>query len=194
MAGTPTVTRAFQPPPRPWLPGHRGVDLGGTPGGTVLAAGPGTVAFAGSVAGTGVVSIDHAGGLRTSYEPVTALVHAGEPVTVGQPIGLLLPGHPGCPVSACLHWGLRRGQDYLDPLALLRAARVRLYPLTGLRQQLGQPLGEPLVLVGAVVDLRGEAQQQPALPGVHCHLGAQFVGDPVAQPARYRGIAAIADG
>jgi murein DD-endopeptidase MepM/ murein hydrolase activator NlpD len=128
-AGVPTVTRPFQPPPRPWLPGHRGVDLAGSPGVLVLAAGAGVVAFAGSVAGVGVVSIDHPGGLRTTYEPVTPLVTAGAPVVAGQPIAVLLPGHEGCPVEACLHWGLRRGGDYLDPLLLLRLARVRLYPV-----------------------------------------------------------------
>jgi murein DD-endopeptidase MepM/ murein hydrolase activator NlpD len=129
LAGTPAVTRPFDPPPRPWLPGHRGVDLAATAGAPVLAAGMGVVAFAGSVAGVGVVSIDHPGGLRTTYEPVTALVPAGARVTAGQPIGVLLPGHEGCPVAACLHWGLRRGADYLDPLLLLRAARMRLYPV-----------------------------------------------------------------
>lgn len=131
LAGTPEVTRPFDPPPRPWLPGHRGVDLGAVPGALVLAAGQGVVAFAGSVAGTGVVSIDHPGGLRTTYEPVTPLVSAGAQVAGGQPVGILVPGHEGCPVSACLHWGLRRGADYLDPLLLLRAARMRLYPLPG---------------------------------------------------------------
>jgi len=129
LAGAPAVTRPFQPPPRPWLPGHRGVDLAGSPGLLVLAAGTGVVAFAGSVAGVGVVSIDHPGGLRTTYEPVTPLVAAGAPVVAGQPIGVLLPGHEGCPVAACLHWGLRRGGDYLDPLTLLGLARMRLYPV-----------------------------------------------------------------
>src|SRR5215470_6669685 len=74
LDGTPTVTRPFQPPPEPWLPGHRGVDLAATPGAVVRAAGAGTVAFAGQVAGVGVVSIDHPGGLRTTYEPVRPLV------------------------------------------------------------------------------------------------------------------------
>lgn len=130
LAGVPAVTRPFQPPPRPWLPGHRGVDLAGSPGVLVLAAGAGVVAFAGSVAGVGVVSIDHPGGLRTTYEPVTPLVPAGARVVAGQPIGTLLPGHEGCPLDACLHWGLRRdGGGYLDPLLLLGLARVRLYPV-----------------------------------------------------------------
>src|SRR6266511_2751994 len=89
LAGTPVVTRPFQPPPQPWLPGHRGVDLAGVPDEVVLAAGAGVVAFAGTVAGTGVVSIDHPGGLRTTYEPVSPTVHKGQSVGVGQPIGTL---------------------------------------------------------------------------------------------------------
>jgi murein DD-endopeptidase MepM/ murein hydrolase activator NlpD len=122
------VTRPFQPPPTPFAAGHRGVDLAGSPWTPVLAAGDGVVAFAGMVAGRPVVSIDHAGGLRTTYEPVDASVAAGMRVTRGSPVGTLAAGHVGCPVSACLHWGLRRGETYLDPLALLRPPRVRLLP------------------------------------------------------------------
>jgi murein DD-endopeptidase MepM/ murein hydrolase activator NlpD len=129
LAGRPVVTRRFDPPAQRWLPGHRGVDLAGSPGSVVYAAGAGTVAFAGTVAGHGVVSIDHPDGLRTTYQPVTASVAAGEPVAAGDPIGVLDPGHDGCPVAACLHWGLRRGESYLDPLGLLGLGRVRLLPL-----------------------------------------------------------------
>jgi murein DD-endopeptidase MepM/ murein hydrolase activator NlpD len=129
LDGTPTVTRAFDPPAQPWLPGHRGVDLAGVPEELVRAAGPGTVVYAGQVAGVGVISIDHAGGLRTTYEPVEPLVRAGSRVLAGTPVGRLLAGHPGCPVTACLHWGLRRGTNYLDPLALLGYGRIRLYPV-----------------------------------------------------------------
>src|SRR5258706_15425625 len=120
LAGRPPVVRAFDPPPRPWLPGHRGVDLGGTPGQEVLSAGAGVVAFAGTIAGRGVVSVDPPGGLRTTYEPVTATVELGRSLRVGQPLGHLDAGHLGCPVMACLHWGLRRGLTYLDPTLLLR--------------------------------------------------------------------------
>ena len=129
LAGTVTVTRRFDPPPQPWLPGHRGVDLAAEPGEQVLAAGGGTVTFAGSVAGRGVLSVAHAGGLRTTYEPVTATVAAGTAVASGDPIGRLDAGHAGCPVAACLHWGARRGEAYLDPLLLLGLGRIRLKPL-----------------------------------------------------------------
>nr|WP_116076396.1 M23 family metallopeptidase [Asanoa ferruginea] len=122
------VTRRFDGPPRPWLPGHRGVDLASAPGATVWAAGLGEVVFAGPVAGRSVVSIQHPGGLRTTYEPLTPVVRRGDQVAAGDPIGTLDAGHPGCPAAACLHWGLRRDAEYLDPLLLL-GFRVRLLPL-----------------------------------------------------------------
>lgn len=130
LAGGPVVTRPFEPPAHAYGPGHRGVDLAGAPGAPVLAAGDGVVAFAGMVAGRPVVSIDHAEGLRTTYEPVDPAVGAGQRVASGAPIGTLVPGHGGCPVEACLHWGVRRDEDYLDPLLLL-VVRVRLLPLRG---------------------------------------------------------------
>jgi murein DD-endopeptidase MepM/ murein hydrolase activator NlpD len=83
------------------------------------------------VAGRPVVSVDHPGGLRTTYEPVDPSVAAGRAVTRGSPIGTLLAGHAGCPAGACLHWGLRRGETYLDPLIALRPPRVRLLPWRG---------------------------------------------------------------
>jgi murein DD-endopeptidase MepM/ murein hydrolase activator NlpD len=123
------VTRPFDPPPDRFGAGHRGVDLAGSPGEPVLAAGEGVVAFAGMVAGRPVVSVDHAGGLRTTYEPVDPSVGAGQAVDRGSSLGRLVAGHDGCPAAACLHWGVRRGEDYLDPLGLLRPPEVRLLPM-----------------------------------------------------------------
>ncbi len=124
-----SVTRPFDPPPDRYGAGHRGADLAGAPGSPVLAAGDGVVVFAGMVAGRPVVSVDHAGGLRTTYEPVDAVVGAGQPVARGTVLGTLAGGHAGCPVAACLHWGLRRGEVYLDPLSLLEPPEVRLLPM-----------------------------------------------------------------
>jgi murein DD-endopeptidase MepM/ murein hydrolase activator NlpD len=128
LAGPPDVSRPFDPPPHPYAAGHRGVDLTGAVGAAVLAAGDGTVVFAGMVAGRPVVSIDHPGGLRTTYEPVDASLGAGRPVLRGSPLGTLAAGHAGCPVAACLHWGARRGDAYVDPLTLLTPPRIRLLP------------------------------------------------------------------
>jgi murein DD-endopeptidase MepM/ murein hydrolase activator NlpD len=122
------VLRPFEAPSTPYGPGHRGVDLGGTPGEPALAAGAGVVVFAGQLAGRGVVSVDHPGGLRTTYEPLIPAVTAGQRVAAGTPLGQLVAGHPECPAAACLHWGVRRGTEYLDPLALVSSGRVRLLP------------------------------------------------------------------
>ncbi|MFN2496310.1 MAG: M23 family metallopeptidase [Pseudonocardiaceae bacterium] len=131
LPGSPAVVRAFEAPTHQYGPGHRGVDLAGQTGTPVLAAGAGTVVFAGQVAGRGVVSIDHPSGLRTTYEPVSPNVATGDLVAKGQQIGTLLAGHPGCPALSCLHWGARRGMVYLDPLRLLGLARLRLLPWEG---------------------------------------------------------------
>jgi len=126
------VVRPFQAPATPYGPGHRGVDLGGQPGAAVSAAGDGVVVFAAQLAGRGVVSIAHADGLRTTYEPLTVVVTTGQRVTRGTVIGRLAPGHLGCAgAAACLHWGARRGTEYLDPLGLLTSGRVRLLPWDG---------------------------------------------------------------
>ncbi|WP_308166704.1 M23 family metallopeptidase [Nocardia albiluteola] len=124
----PPVVRRFDIPPHDWLPGHRGVDLGGVARQPVLASGNGVVAFEGEVAGKPVVSVDHPGGLRTTYEPVRASVPVGHRVVRGEVLGALEPGHPGCS-TACLHWGLRRGREYLDPLGLIHFAPLRLKPV-----------------------------------------------------------------
>ncbi len=131
LAGEPQVTRPFDPPSTPYGPGHRGVDLAGTTGEQVLAAGGGTVGYAAPLAGRGVITVLHDGGLRTTYEPVTASVVVGQAVDSGQPIGTLEAGHAGCPVAACLHWGLLRGEVYLDPMSLLHSGPIRLLPRAG---------------------------------------------------------------
>lgn len=145
LPGSPAVVRGFHPPSFRYGPGHRGVDLAAMTGAPVLAAGAGTVIFAGMVAGHGVVSVSHQGGLRTTYEPVSAIVTAGQRVTKGQRIGTVQPGHAGCPGTLCLHWGAFRepatsgpnpvgsdpGREYVNPLRLIIAARVRLLPIDG---------------------------------------------------------------
>ncbi len=127
----PAVVRAFDPPAEPWRAGHRGVDLAAIDGEAVYAAGPGVVTYAGLVAGVGVVSVSH-GALRTTYQPVIATVRAGEHVRAGEQIGTVDVTGSHCAPSPCLHWGLRRGDVYLDPTSLvppMERPRARLLPL-----------------------------------------------------------------
>lgn len=137
LYGAPVVVRGFDPPPalEPWRQGHRGVDLAAVAGAPVRSGGAGTIGFAGPLAGRGVVVVLHAGGLRTTYEPVFPTVRLGQVVAPGQAIGTLLAGGSHCPPRSCLHWGLLRGSTYLDPLLLVGGQdlrRVRLLPwLTG---------------------------------------------------------------
>jgi murein DD-endopeptidase MepM/ murein hydrolase activator NlpD len=129
----PAVARGFDAPSPDWNPGHRGVDLPGTPGQPVYAAGIATVVFAGLLAGRPVVSLAHPGGLHTSYEPVRAAVRVGQRVTAETVLGELVAGHAGCRSAACLHWGAMwgpaSGAHYVDPLGLLRSTPIRLKPL-----------------------------------------------------------------
>jgi murein DD-endopeptidase MepM/ murein hydrolase activator NlpD len=130
LRGAPSVVRGFQPPPMPWLAGHRGVDLLASPGAAVFAAGAGRVTFAGWVGGIPVVAVTHPDGRRTTYEPVLAAVVRGEVVARGAILGQVSAGGRHCLPRACLHWGLRLGSTYLDPLSLVGAdTDVRLLPL-----------------------------------------------------------------
>lgn len=119
VPGTVEVMRSFEAPVSQWSAGHRGVDLAADVGVEVLAPASGTVTFAGTVVDRGVVTVLHDDGLRSSVEPVDPTVAAGDHVAQGDPIGVLQAGH--CTSGTCVHWGVRRGDTYLDPLALLRA-------------------------------------------------------------------------
>ncbi|TWG96800.1 Membrane proteins related to metalloendopeptidases [Nocardioides sp. J9] len=146
----PEVVDRFDPPAVPWGAGHRGVDLAARPGQVVHAALPGRVAFAGRIAGRGVVTVSH-GDTRTTYEPVAATVEVGDLLPAGAPLGRLELAGSHCFPRACLHWGWLRGETYLDPLRLVGAGPVRLLPLwrdapwplpAGLRPA-GAPAGRP---------------------------------------------------
>ncbi|WP_235428908.1 M23 family metallopeptidase [Corynebacterium argentoratense] len=91
-----------------------------------MAAEDGVVAFAGVAVGVPTVSIQHADGIRTTYQPVLASVSEGQFVSSGESIGFLVthPRHEG------LHWGARIGKkDYINPLSLLKRADIRLKPI-----------------------------------------------------------------
>ena len=115
----PTPVRRFDLPLQPWLAGHRGVDLAAAEGTTVLAPAAGRVVFTGWVVNRPVLTIDHGGGLRSSFEPVQASVTVGQMVGRGSPIGVAVSVDEASGLhcrNACLHWGVRLQEDYVNPL------------------------------------------------------------------------------
>ncbi|MEU3450676.1 M23 family metallopeptidase [Streptomyces thermolilacinus] len=118
------VVRGWEPPVSAYGRGHRGVDLAAPPGTRVRAAAGGRVTFAGAVAGRGVLVVTlpappGAVPVRITYEPVRAEVEAGAEVVAGQVVAVTAPDTASHCAGTCLHWGLRRGEIYLDPLSLL---------------------------------------------------------------------------
>ena len=122
LVGEPAVVHPFDAPAALWAAGHRGVDLSSGTGQVVLAPAGATVSFAGTVVGRGVITLAHPDGLRSSLEPVEWSVGAGAHVAPGQVIGTVQPVAGHCAPASCLHWGVRRGETYLDPLSLLVGA------------------------------------------------------------------------
>ncbi|UOE45352.1 murein hydrolase activator EnvC family protein [Agromyces larvae] len=111
------VLRPFRAPATPYASGHRGIDLDVPPGATVSAPAGGVVAFAGMVAGRGVITVDHGEGVLSSYEPITSAVAVGDAVRPGDPIGSVATGgHCG---AGCLHFGVRVDGEYVSPFRFL---------------------------------------------------------------------------
>lgn len=127
------VIRGFDPPQTPFGAGHRGIDIAVAAGTPVLAPEAASVSFAGRVGGELYVTLDHGGGLSSTYSWVSAaLVRRGDVVAGGSPIALSGRGHPGSSLPH-LHLGVRLDGAYLDPLAFLGpidvSGFIRLVPL-----------------------------------------------------------------
>jgi murein DD-endopeptidase MepM/ murein hydrolase activator NlpD len=99
-------------------------------GGPVTAPESGTVSFVGVVVDRPVITIDHGNGLRSSFEPVESSLAAGAAVSKGDVVGTVVHGH--CASLPCIHWGVRRGEEYLNPLSLVTDLRPSiLLPVGG---------------------------------------------------------------
>lgn len=130
------VVGGFDPPADPYGAGHRGVDLAARPGDEVRAALTGTVSFAGQVAGLGWVTLDHGGGLETTYGVLVELrVAAGDQVVAGDVLGVL--GEDADHVD----WGAKQDGRYLDPLSLLGRWEVHLVEPGRLVEPVAPPAG-----------------------------------------------------
>ena len=115
------ITEAFRAPMSAYGRGQRGVEYRPPPGTDVRAAAAGTVRFAGPVAKELWVTIEHPDSLRTSYGPLSSVIVApGDLVNAGQAVGTS---------TDRLHFGVRRGDVYVDPESLLGSGvRARLVP------------------------------------------------------------------
>jgi murein DD-endopeptidase MepM/ murein hydrolase activator NlpD len=127
------VLRPYDPPETPFGSGHRGIDISAPLGEPVRAAHEGTVAFAGPVAGSLFVSIDHPDGVRTTYSWLSEVrVRAGDRLDRGAVVALSGAGHAGV-YPPHLHFGARFAGEYMDPMLLLGEGSlvglVRLAPL-----------------------------------------------------------------
>lgn len=112
------------------MAGHRGVDLGAPAAGVIRSPADGVVVFVGTVVDRPVVTVDHGDGLLSSFEPVTATVGEGDIVRAGGELGRLST-EAHCP-GPCVHWGVRKDGDYVNPLTFVTDRRPSvLLPLAG---------------------------------------------------------------
>ena len=154
------VDAGFVSPETEFGPGHRGIDYAVPVGTQVRAAGPGTVAFAGRVAGALAVTIDHGSGLETTYTSLARIdVRVGELVDEGRYLGTSGSAHD----RAGLHFGMKLNGAYVDPTAYLApvdlSGAIHLAPLEWMPDQLGA-LGAPL----AAPDSAGTSQRECRSP------------------------------
>ena len=113
----------FRPPEDPYGPGNRGVEYDTEPGDVVRAAAAGTVVFSGAVAGSLYVTLDHGGGVVSTYSYLQRIsVRAGADAAGGQVIAI---------AGERLHFSVRVAGSYVDPARFVgvRRVRVRLVPL-----------------------------------------------------------------
>ncbi len=128
------IIRGFEPPATPYSAGHRGIDIAVAYGTPIASPAPGIVKFAGPVGGELFVSVDHGGGIVSTYSWIAgAAVRKGDALLEGSILGFTGFGHPGTPIPH-LHFGVKLNGVYIDPLSMLSSPSVvdliRLAPLT----------------------------------------------------------------
>lgn len=116
LSGVRTVSAPFRAPAHEYGAGHRGVDIGASIAAAVIAPADGVVAFRGTVVDRPLLTIEHADGLVTTFEPLRSDLLPGDPVSAGQSIGQVDTG--GHTPPGALHLGVRRDGAYINPMLL----------------------------------------------------------------------------
>ena len=120
------IARDFDLPKGQFGPGNRGLDYAVVAGAPVRAAGSGTVTFAGPVAGTVAITLDHGAGLETTYTGMRELyVVRGESIDQGHWLG---------ETDNRFHFGVKLDDIYVDPQEYLgpidTGDAIHLIPVT----------------------------------------------------------------
>lgn len=130
LTGQHSVLAPYRAPAHEYGAGHRGVDLVSSLGAAVSAPADGVVAFRGTVVDRPLLTIEHEGGLTSTFEPVQSTLVPGEPVSAGQAIGVVDVG--GHTPAGALHLGVRREGNYINPMLLFGdVPRAVLLPCCG---------------------------------------------------------------
>lgn len=150
---------------------HHGTDYRGKRGTPILAAGAGTVVFAGRRGGYGrVIFIDHGGGVVTRYAHLDKIeVKVGDAIAAGQRIGRL--GSSGRTTGAHLHFEVRLAGRSVDPNTAMivaeiarenpAAGRLAAFALAPELQEMSRDAESPPVRVRP--ERRGRAKRQQIL-------------------------------
>jgi murein DD-endopeptidase MepM/ murein hydrolase activator NlpD len=109
---------------------HNGIDFSAPTGTPVWAAAAGTVTWAGPKGPNGnLVAITHGGGYQSFYAHLHRIqpgITRGAHVNQRQPIGQV--GTTGRSTGPHLHFGLKRGNQFVDPAAVLNGPGRQLSP------------------------------------------------------------------
>ncbi len=119
------VSDPYREPACRWCPGNRGMEYRTPAGVAVSAVATGRASFVGVVVDTHYVVVRHADGLRATYANVSSgRWGVGDLVIRGTSVGFTL---------GRLHFGLRRGDTYIDPTSFIGRLvfTPRLIPITG---------------------------------------------------------------
>jgi murein DD-endopeptidase MepM/ murein hydrolase activator NlpD len=119
------IVDPFRAPACSYCPGNRGLEYLPVAGSVVTAVAGGTVVFSGVVAGVRYLVVEQADGRTATYGRLAAAL-----VAVG---GGVLPGEAIGRATARFYFGLRQGDQYIDPAPFfgVRRYRPRLVPIDG---------------------------------------------------------------